>query len=184
MMLVAVMITLNSAATIAGPILIAKAIDLLSEDVPMQVILLMTIGIAILGASAWVFNFIRQWFSARVTGNVVLQLRQDAFAATVGLDLSFFDDHPSGKIVSRVTSDTQDFAEVINLTLNLISQGLLVVFLTIWLFTINVQLTMLLIIMTPLAVVIALSFRRVARRVTQNARRVTATHQCPDTGIH
>ena len=175
MVLVAVMITLNSAATIAGPILIAKAIDLLSEDVPLQVILLMTIGIGILGASAWVFNFIRQWFSARVTGNVVLKLRQDSFAATVGLDLSFFDDHPSGKIVSRVTSDTQDFAEVINLTLNLISQGLLVVFLTIWLFTINVQLTLLLIIMTPLAVIIALSFRRVARRVTQNARRITAT---------
>lgn len=174
MILVAVMITLNSAATIAGPILIAKAIDLLAEDVPLQVILLMTLGIAILGASAWVFNFIRQWFSARVTGNVVLQLREDSFAATVGLDLSFFDDHPSGKIVSRVTSDTQDFAEVINLTLNLISQGLLVVFLTIWLFTINVQLTLLLIIMTPLAVGIALSFRRVARRVTQNARRVTA----------
>ena len=175
MILVAVMITLNSAATIAGPILIAKAIDLLTEDVPMQVILLMTLGIAILGASAWVFNFIRQWFSARVTGNVVLQLRQDAFAATVGLDLSFFDDHPSGKIVSRVTSDTQDFAEVINLTLNLISQGLLVIFLTLWLFTINIQLTVLLIIMTPVAVIIALSFRRVARRVTQNARRITAT---------
>ncbi|MDX1413193.1 MAG: ABC transporter ATP-binding protein [Candidatus Promineifilaceae bacterium] len=174
MLLVAVMITLNSAATIAGPILIAQAIDLLAEDAPMQVILLMTIGIGILGVSAWVFNFIRQWFSARVTGNVVLKLREDAFAATVGLDLSFFDDHPSGKIVSRVTSDTQDFAEVINLTLNLISQGLLVVFLTLWLFTINIRLTLLLIAMTPLAIIIALSFRKVARRVTQNARRITA----------
>ncbi len=174
MLLVAVMITLNSAATIAGPILISKAIDLLTEDVPMQVILLMTIGIGILGASAWLFNFIRQWFSARVTGNVVLKLREDAFNATVGLDLSFFDDHPSGKIVSRITSDTQDFAEVVNLVLNLISQALLVVFLTMWLFAIDVRLTILLIIMTPVAVIMALSFRRIARRVTQNARRITA----------
>jgi ABC-type multidrug transport system fused ATPase/permease subunit len=39
-----------------------------------------------------------------------------SFAATIRHDLSFYDEHPSGKIVSRVTSDTQDFAEVVNLT--------------------------------------------------------------------
>ena len=174
MILVAVTLTLNSAATIASPILIARGIDLLSEETSMMAILLMTLGIGLLGVAAWVFNFIRQWYSARVTGNVVLQLREDVFSATVGHDLSFYDEHPSGKVVSRVTSDTQDFAETVNLTLNLLSQGLLVIMLTIWLFTINVQLTLLLIAMTPVAVIIALSFRRVARRVTQNARRVTA----------
>ncbi len=174
MILVAVMITLNSAASTAGPILIAKAIDLLTANASTQAIVLLSLGIGILGVSAWVFNFIRQWFSARVTGNVVLQLREDVFAATVRHDMSFFDDHPSGKVVSRVTSDTQDFAETVNLTLNLLSQALLIIMLTVWLFTINVFLTLLLIGMTPLAIVIALSFRRVARRVTQNARRITA----------
>jgi len=174
MILVAVMLTLNSAATIAGPILIAKAIDLLSVETSTTAILLMTLGIGILGVSAWVFNFIRQWYSARVTGNVVLQLRKDVFRATVSHDLSFYDEHPSGKVVSRVTSDTQDFAETVNLTLNLFSQLLLVIMLTLWLFTINVRLTLLLIVMTPVAVIIALSFRTIARRVTRNARRVTA----------
>ena len=174
MVLVAVMITLNSAATIAGPILIAKAIDLLTVDTSNKAILLLSLGIGILGVSAWVFNFIRQWFSARVTGNVVLQLRQDVFVATVGHDMSFYDQHPSGKVVSRITSDTQDFSEVVNLTLNLISQGLLVIMITLWLFTINVWLTLLLIALTPVVVIGALSFRRIARRVTQNARRVTA----------
>ncbi|MCA9952853.1 MAG: ABC transporter ATP-binding protein [Anaerolineales bacterium] len=175
MILVTAMITLNSAFTIAGPILISEAIDILAVNPTNQAILLMSLGILILGVSAWVFNFIRQWFSARVTGNVVLKLREDVFVATVSHDMSFFDDHPSGKVVSRVTSDTQDFAETVNLTLNLFSQGLLVIMLTIWLFTINVKLTLLLIVMTPLAVIIALSFRGIARKVTQNARRITAT---------
>ncbi|NCF68135.1 MAG: ATP-binding cassette domain-containing protein [Chloroflexi bacterium] len=174
MILVAVMITLNSAATIAGPILIARAIDMLTEDTSNEALLLLTLGIGILGVSAWVFNFIRQWFSARVTGNVVLQLRQDVFMATVGHDMSFYDEHPSGKIVSRITSDTQDFSEVVNLTLNLVSQVLLVILITLWLFMINVWLTLLLIALTPVVVIGALSFRRLARRVTQNARRVTA----------
>jgi ABC-type multidrug transport system fused ATPase/permease subunit len=51
---------------------------------------------------------------------------------------------------------------------------LLVLILSVWLFSINVWLTLLMLAFTPFAVAIALSFRRVARRVTQQARRVTA----------
>ncbi len=176
MVLVAVMITLNSVMTAVGPILIATAIDLLAAnaDPPTWAILLASAGISLVGASAWVFNYIRQLFSARVTGNVVLQLREDAFAATVRHDMSFYDEIPSGKVVSRVTSDTQDFAETVNLTLNLLSQVLLVLILIIYLLTIDVWLTLLMVIMAPIAAVMALSFRKLARRVTQNARRVTA----------
>ena len=61
------------------------------------------------------------------------KLREDVFDATIRHDMSFFDEHPSGKIVSRVTSDTQDFAEVVTLVINLVSQVLLVVVLTVWL---------------------------------------------------
>ena len=51
---------------------------------------------------------------------------------------------------------------------------MLVVILSVWLFKINVLLTLLLLGMAPIAAAIALSFRRVARTVTQRARRVTA----------
>lgn len=174
MVLVGVMLTLNSAATTAGPILIARGIDILSQTPTTTGIWLMAGGILLLGVSAWVFNYIRQLWSARIIGNVVLQLRHDVFAATIGHDLSFYDAHPSGKLVSRVTSDTQDFSAVVDLTMNLLSQLLLVLLLTAWLAAINGWLTLLMLGMTPLAVAIALSFRRIARRVTQNARRVTA----------
>jgi ATP-binding cassette, subfamily B, bacterial len=174
MILVGVMITLNSAAGTGGPILISYAIDILIENQSTAAIFLLTSGILLLGVAAWGFNFIRQWFSAQVIGNVVLTIRQDVFDSTVNHDLSFYDEHPSGKIVSRVTSDTQDFAEVVSLTMNLLSQLLLVVILSAWLLTISVWLTFLLLFMTPFAAFLALGFRRIARRVTQNARRVTA----------
>lgn len=176
MLLVAVAITLNSAAGTGGPILISRGIDLVrAGGRPTDTLLLLLAGgVLLLGVAAWTFNFIQQWFSARVIGNVVLQLRKDVFDATIEHDLSFYDDHPSGKIVSRVTSDTQDFSNVVSLTTNLISQVLLVLILAVWLFSIDVRLTLLLLGMSPLAAAIALSFRRVAREVTQNARRVTA----------
>ena len=174
MILVAVMIALGSAAGTGGPILISKAIDVLAQAPSVEKMLLLAGGVLLLGAAAWVCNYVRQLFSARVMGDVVLQLREDVFNATIGHDLSFYDEHPSGKIVSRVTSDTQDFSEVVNLVVNLLSQVLLVILLSLWLFNINLWLTLLLLGMTPLAVTIALSFRRVARTVTQRARRVTA----------
>jgi ATP-binding cassette subfamily B protein len=174
MIVVAIMITLNSAAGTGGPILISEAIDIMAENPSVEAMLLLAGGVLLLGVAAWIFNYIRQMISARVVGNVVLQLREDVFDATIGHDLSFYDEYPSGKIVSRVTSDTQDFSTVVTLTMDLLSQSLLVVILSIWLFTINFRLTLLLLGMTPIAVAIALSFRRVARTVTQRARRVTA----------
>ncbi len=177
MALIAVMITLNSVMGALGPIVIARAVGVLGDDpgrVTLTVMLQLALGVSLIGVAAWVFNYIRQLFSARVTSNVVLKLREDVFNATVAHDLSFYDEHPSGKIVSRVTSDTQDFAEVVNLTLNLLSQVMLVAMLMAYLLTINARLTLLLLAMAPLAAVLALSFRRLARRVTTNARRVTA----------
>ena len=45
--------------------------------------LLLALGVLLLGAAGWGFNFIQQWFAARVVGDVVLQLREDVFAATM-----------------------------------------------------------------------------------------------------
>ena len=174
MLLVATMITLNSLAGTGGPILISRGLDLVAANPAPAGILAITAGLLLLGGFAWTSNYIRQLFSARVTGNVVLQLRQDVFDATVGHDLSFYDEHPSGKIVSRITSDTQDFSDVVSLVLNLISQLLLILILSVWLLSISPWLTFLLFGMTPIAIIIALSFRRIARTVTQRARRVTA----------
>ena len=172
--MVSMILTLNSAAGTAGPILISKALDLIKQDSSTRAFLLLSLGVLLLGVFAWGFNYIRQVVSARMVGNVVLQLREDVFDAVVRNDLSFFDRHPSGKIVSRVTSDTQDFSDVVTLVLDVISQILLVLLLSVWLFTINVPLTLLILGMSPVAFVIALAFRRIARKVTRNAKRVTA----------
>ncbi|MGQ9627423.1 MAG: ABC transporter ATP-binding protein [Anaerolineae bacterium] len=174
MALVAIMTVLHSAAGSGGPILISKAIDLLAQDPSAEKMLLLAGGVLFLGMAGWTFNYILQLFSARVVGDVVLNLREDVFNATIQHDLSFYDEHPSGKIVSRITSDTQDFSEVVTLAMNLLSQVLLVLILSIWLFKVSLWLTLLLLGMTPIAVAIALSFRRIARSVTQRSRRVTA----------
>jgi ATP-binding cassette subfamily B protein len=174
MILVAIMLTLNSAAGTGGPILISKALNVLNTNPATAMMLFMVGAVLLMGMAGWGFNYIRQYLSARVVGDVMLKVREDVFQATIGHDLSFFDEHPSGKIVSRVTSDTQDFSNVVTLVVDLLSQVLLVALLSAWLLTVNVWLTLLLLSMAPVATVIALSFRRIARNITMRSRQVGA----------
>jgi ABC-type multidrug transport system fused ATPase/permease subunit len=171
---VATMIMLDSLMSAALPILIARGLDTIAIDRSWQNAGLLITAILASGALAWTFNFFRQWWTARTVGDVVLELRQDAFDAVMARDMSFYDEYPTGKIVSRVTSDTQDFANVVTLTLNLISQVLLVAIIFGVLFFINTRLALIAAAIAPVIVIIALGFRRLARRTTQQARRVLA----------
>ena len=174
MVLVAIMVVLSSAMDAVLPILIAQGIDLLTGADSISESWWLLAAILLSGALAWTFNFIRQWYTARTVGNVVLNLRTDAFDAVMDRDMSFYDEFPSGKIVSRVTSDSQDFANTVTLTLNLMSQLLLVVIVLGVLFSINVRLALTALAMAPFVIAAALGFRRIARQTTRQARRVLA----------
>lgn len=171
---VAFLIVLDSIAGTATPILISSAIDTVQTQPGLRWFILAAAAILVVGLISWGAGYIRRMVSSKIIGNVVLKVREDVFAATIRHDLSFYDAHASGKIVSRVTSDTQDFSAVVTLVLDLVSQVLLVVILVAWLTRINVWLTLLQIAVTPLAFVVALSFRKIAREVTRKARRVNA----------
>ncbi len=182
MLLVAVMIVAGSLMDTVLPIMISRGVDALGttgDDTfdagTARQIGLIVVAILVSGALSWTFNFIRQWTSARTVGDVVLSLRRDAFDAVMARDMYFYDQHPSGKIVSRVTSDTQSFATVVTLTLDLLSQALLVVLIAAMLFYVNVRLALLALTIAPVIIAVALGFRRIARRTTTGANRILAT---------
>jgi ATP-binding cassette, subfamily B, bacterial len=178
MLVVALSVFLAATLDALLPVLLATGIDRLAEegigaDVWRRMGPLL-VAIFAAGVFSWCFNFLRQWLTARAVGNVVLALRRDAFDAVMARDMSFYDDFATGRIVSRVTSDTQDFSTVVTLTLNLMSQVLQVAILIGILFWLDARLAFITMIIAPLIVGAALAFRRIARQVTRQARRVLA----------
>jgi ATP-binding cassette subfamily B protein len=175
MVAVAVAVVLNSLSEVMLPIAISGYLDQLQQSPETFNPVWAAAVLGFVGSLAWIFNYIRQRLSAEAIGNVTLRLREDAFNAVTERDMSFYDQYPSGKIVSRVTSDTQAFSEVVRLSINLMSQLLLVLLLVIYLFTVNTRLTLVLLAIAPFIIFTALQFRHIARKTVTNSRRILAT---------
>jgi len=172
MVVVAMVIVAQSLVDISLPIIISRSLDDLQAG--RGNLALIALAIVGLGSLSWVFNFVRRSRSAQAVGNVVLQLREDAFDAVLKRDMSFYDAFPSGKIVSRVTSDTQAFSQVVVLAMDLMSQLLLVCLLMGYLFTVDATLAWMTLALAPFIVFAALQFRRIARNTITQSRRVNA----------
>ena len=156
------------------PVTIASVLNTLATN-PNLPLLAGLVGLVLAtGLVSWGVNYQRRKLTAKVLGNVVYAMRRDAFRATVAHDLSFYDEFSSGRIVSRITSDTQEFAQVTAVVVDTFSQMMTVILLAIILFNVEWRLTLALLAMTPVVLGVAASFRRLARYVTRQGNRAMA----------
>ena len=94
----------------ASPVAISAAVDeLINGSGALNLVFLVLTVIAVTG---YVSNYSRRRFTVIVIGRIVAQMRKDAFEAAIERDLAFYDRHKTGTVVSRITSDTQEFGEV------------------------------------------------------------------------
>ena len=160
-----------AAASASTPLLVARGVDVIAAGADETLIPLLSAGMLALGVAIWLLNWVRRQLTTTVIADAVFAIRRDAFAATIRQDLSFFDEYSSGRVVSRITSDTQEFGEVISLSSDLLNQVAVAVILIIVLFTIEWRLTLAVLAMAPIVALTALAFRRLARRVTRQSSR-------------
>ncbi|MFX1417611.1 MAG: ABC transporter ATP-binding protein [Promethearchaeota archaeon] len=175
MIIVILTIVISSVTSGFVPVLTSIIINNLETNRNAFYIFAVIIIILIFNLLSYVFNYLQQRFAFRVIGGVVLDLRKDAVDAVLNHDLSFFDRNPTGKIVSRVNSDSETFGTTVDLSIQLVSSVLIVFFLMIIMFFINILLTLAIIIAVPAFFILALSFRKVARKKTLLGQRALAS---------
>jgi ATP-binding cassette subfamily B protein len=156
------------------PLIVARGLDVLVASPRLDTVLILATAVLALGTFSWGGNWLRRWITARAIADVVTALRGDAFQASVQHDMSFFDEFRSGRIISRITSDTEEFARVTQLITDILSRLMMVVILVAMLFSVSWRLTWVVLVFAPIVFVVALGFRRIARRVTRRGFRVLA----------
>lgn len=154
------------------PILISRGVDALDDSVPLVALIA---GAILLAAFAEYFaNWNRRRLLSQVIGKVVAQMRTDAFNAAIARDLAFYDRNKTGKIVSRITSDTQEFGDVLVFSSDVISQLISVLFLLVVLLGYSLPLTLALMATLPIFAFAAVTLRNLARNVTRQGSRAMA----------
>jgi ATP-binding cassette subfamily B protein len=159
----------------AVPILVARGVEQMELNADGGRASAILVGAVLaLGVLTWLANWSRRLQTSILIGDVLYQMRADAFAAAMGHDMSFFDRHQSGRIVSRITSDTDEFGRVAVLITELFSQILLVVILFAYLASIDLRMTLVLVCLIPVPFFIGRQFQNVARRVTRKSQEAIA----------
>lgn len=151
----------------ALPVVVARMVDLLEEQPSLQAISLVSLAVFVIGVGLWGLNWARRSLVVRAVGDVVLDLRTRAFRAAAEHDLSFYDQFSSGRIVSRITSDTNDFGQLVVIITDVGSQIVQAIILGVVLFRTDLKLSLMLMIFLPIIFGIAAGFRVMARRVTK-----------------
>src|SRR6266540_7424503 len=133
----------------ALPVVVARMVDLLKEQPSLQAISLVSLAVLVIGIGLWGLNWARRSLVVRAVGDVVLDLRTRAFRAAAEHDLSFYDQFSSGRIVSRIASDTNDFGQLVVIVTDIVSQILQAIILGVILFRTEWHLALLLFAFMP-----------------------------------
>lgn len=190
MLLALLLVLLITGLELYRPIVIGDAIDLyINKEIPSAALMsqdklmllrrpdfeglffsaMIYLGVLLLTFFA---NAAQTWILQKMGQNIIYQMRQELFIHIHSLSLSFFNTTPVGKLVTRVTNDTEALNEMYTtIIVKLIKNCIKIIGFAIVMFSIDVKLTVYAFAMLPIVGILTFLFRRLSRkayRITRN----------------
>jgi len=172
--LIALLVIFIAVTSAVRPIIVSRGIDMLKDSQGLQAIYLISGIVLLVGFLGWLGNWARRRMTVKAVATVTLALATEAFRAATRHDLSFYDEHSSGKVVSRITSDTRDFGNLVVIVTDVVSQVFQSILLAVILVQTEWRLSLILFAIIPIVFVLAISYRTLARKITQQGMRAIA----------
>ena len=139
--------------------------------------LLVIYGLTLLALYAvrMLLRYFVQFYGHMVGVGMQAQMRSDMFNKLETLPYSFYDEHETGKIMSRMTNDLMDVSELAHHgPENLLISGIMIVGSFVYLCTISVPLTLIIFACVPVMVVVSLFCRKRMRDAFAESRKSIA----------
>jgi len=171
---IAALVVVMAGLGAALPVIVSRIMDLLKAQPSLSAIALVGLGMTLIAFANWGLNWLRRALTVRAVGDVVLELRTKAFRAAAEHDLSFYDQFSSGRIVSRITSDTNDFGQLVVIVTDVASQIVQTILLGVVLARTEWRLFLVMLGFMPIVFLIAMGFRSLARLVTRRGMQAMA----------
>ncbi|MCX2826221.1 ABC transporter ATP-binding protein [Bacillus pseudomycoides] len=109
------------------------------------------------------FAYGKQFFLQKASNKIIQIMREDVFSHIQTLPIRYFDHLPAGKIVSRVTNDTEAIRELyVTVLATFVSSFIYIIGIFIALFLLDMKLALLCLIIVPILIVWAVVYRKYA----------------------
>ena len=160
---------------IVYPIITREMLNELIPNKQYRMIVFAGIGLLLLYIVRMLLNFFIQYYGHVMGVRMQAQMRSDMFRHLERLPYSFYDNHETGKIMSRMTSDLMDISELAHHgPENLLISSISVVISFVYLSTINIWLTLIIFACVPFLILIASVLRKRMRDAFMESRVSTA----------
>lgn len=158
-LIVSVLLTVvNVALTLYVPILIGDSIDYIIDtgnvdfDMIFSILTKFAIVVAATALAQWFMNLVNN----KITYCIVRDIRIEAFTHLQKLPVGYIDSHPYGDTISRIITDVDQFSDGLLMGFNQLFAGLLTIVATlVFMLTIDVKITLIVVVLTPLSLFIA-----------------------------
>lgn len=160
-LLLVLSLVLSAAAVILQlyvPVLFGSAIDRIvgTGRVDFAEMVQYLLKILLLATASGVFTWLMSLMNNRMTYRIVQELRSEATEHLQALPLSYLDAHSTGDIVSRIISDIDVLSDGLLLGFSQLFSGVVTIVVTlIFMFTTNVTISLLVVLLTPLSFLVA-----------------------------
>lgn len=149
---------LTGVLTLYAPILVGDAIDyIIGRDQVLfgeiaGILRNLAIIIVITGVGQWLMNLCNN----QITYRVVLDVRLKAFKKLEKLPLSYIDSHANGDTISRIITDVEQFSDGLLMGFSQFFSGVVTIVTTlIFMLTIDIKITLIVVLLTPLSFFVA-----------------------------
>ncbi|MHA2308412.1 MAG: ABC transporter ATP-binding protein, partial [Candidatus Heimdallarchaeaceae archaeon] len=168
--LIVIGIIASAIVTIFPPTMVQNAFDVLESNAEWIAVFPFALGYVLLSILLWIIQVVLGIFVTIVTQKVIKQIQIETYISLQEHDLMFFDRESTGKIMSRITNDSQELAEMLNIVSQFVSNFFILITVLIWMFVVNWRLTFVTIGIAPFVMIVALVFRKITRMTTGDWR--------------
>ena len=169
--IVALLMVFSIAYSVVSPLLMGFIIDFLETEFEMKQLLLYIAGYAAILITSLVFQYIQAILLQKIGQKILSALREDVFTHIESLSHSQLNHMPVGKLVTRVTNDTNAISMMFTQILtNLVKNIFLVIAIIIAMFLLNYALTLMVLCFVPFIFFFTLIFRKFSRRAFRRVK--------------
>lgn len=159
---------LGGALGYLSPMIIQRALDVAVPEKDKNLLFTLVAILAGLYVLSVIFTTIRSRVMLNVSQNIIYDIRKDLFEHLQELQFQYYDDRPHGKILIRVVNYVNAVSDMLsNGLINIVLEGFNLLFIIIFMFMVDVQLSLIVMIGVPALAVFMLWVKKKQRKAWQ-----------------